>query len=284
MRKNNLLKAAVLGHPISHSKSPMLHEFWLERYGIEGRYEALDTPVEQLEDTLKELAEQGYSGVNLTKPLKEVALPLLQEIDPWAQAIGAVNTVSFSAEGMKGYNTDCYGFIENVRRSVGGEAGFKHYLPHAVVLGAGGASRAVVAGLLQAGVKKITLCNRSRDKAEALLQELAALGDAVCEVGSWKDRDILLKDATLLVNTTPLGMQGQPELELSLDLLPVHCVVTDVVYQPLQTALLRNALRRGNKVVDGLGMLLYQAQVAFEIFFDFNPEVDVLLREKLLAA
>jgi len=266
-------RAAVLGHPIGHSLSPRLHGYWLKKYGIEGEYSAIDTPPEKLADTLSQLNSEGYAGVNLTVPLKETVLPLLDEITPLAAQIGAANTVTFHAGKMRGDNTDAYGFIENLR-SVGD---LTPYLTHCVVLGAGGAARAVVAGLLGAGAARITLINRDRKKAESL-----AAGRAAIQVEDWEKRDQAIENATLLVNATSLGMKGQPELPLDLKWLPVNALVTDIVYNPLQTMLLKQAAARGNQTVDGLGMLIHQAVPAFKAFFATQPETDTQLRHELI--
>jgi shikimate dehydrogenase len=287
-------KAAVLGHPISHSLSPVLHGYWLKQHGIAGTYEALDTPPEKLAETLKSLQQQGYSGVNLTVPLKTQILPLLDSIDETAQRIGAVNTVTFTSKGLHGTNTDAYGFIENLRASVGD---LTPYLSHAVVLGAGGAARAVVAALLDAGVQKLTIINRSREKAEQLVKEFRIQNSEFSEkpprawildsgfwiLKDWHDRSSESAETTLLINTTSLGMSGQPPLEIDLSALPPHALVTDIVYKPLVTPLLQQAQARGLKTVDGLGMLLYQAQLAFEAFFGTRPAVTPQLRAEVLS-
>lgn len=281
--KPTLLRAAVLGHPIAHSKSPVLHGFWLRQLGIKGAYEAIDTPPQQLAERLQALATQGYAGVNLTVPLKEAVLPLLQQTEPLAHTIGAVNAVLFTAKGMQGYNSDAYGFTANLQHApVLAESGLEPHLQQVRVLGAGGAARAVVAGVLQAGAKALVICNRSRDKAEQLAADFAAAFPVPVTVADWQDRHRTLQDATLLVNTTALGMQGKPPLELSLKSLPQTALVTDIVYQPLMTDLLLAAQARGNPVIDGLGMLLYQAQPAFEYFFGVRPKVDADLRKAVL--
>lgn len=269
-----MMRAAVLGHPISHSLSPLLHGHWLQHYGISGKYEAIDTPPELLAERLSQLNEKGYQGVNLTVPLKQQVLPLLDTISPLAERIGAVNTLTFKDGQLHGENTDAFGFVENLHQAVENLAPFLH---QAVVLGAGGASRAVVAGLLQAGAESILLLNRSRDKADALAQM-----DERIHTAEWANRNEALQGATLLVNTTSLGMQGQPALEIDLSALPQSALVTDIVYQPLITPLLQAAKQRGNPIVDGLGMLIYQAVPAFEQFFGTRPEVTSALRETLL--
>jgi shikimate dehydrogenase len=266
-------RAAVLGHPIEHSLSPKLHGYWLKKYSIEGSYEAIDTPPEALEERLKELSDKGYSGVNLTVPLKETVIPLLSSSSQTAQMIGAVNTLTFTPQGYHGDNTDAYGFIQNLKSSVN----LYDYKNHAIIIGAGGAAKAIIAGLLQEGFPQLTLINRTRARAEAL----QAMSEKI-RVIDWQDREEIISEASLLVNTTSLGMKNQPELELSLSALPQTALVTDIVYNPLQTYLLQQASDRGNLIVQGLGMLIHQAVPAFEAFFGREPQPDPALEEALL--
>lgn len=268
-------KAAVLGYPISHSLSPKLHGYWLNKHKINGTYEAIETSADELDYRLNQLKGEGYSGVNLTVPLKEKVIPLLDNISDTAKAIGAVNCVSFCDGNIIGDNTDAYGFIENLRSSVDG---LDSYLGHAVIIGAGGAARAVIAGLIEEGVKKITLTNRTFEKADNLSKMHKSI-----EVIPWEKRSDCLSDANLLVNTTSLGMKNQPELLLNLNLLPVNALVTDIVYNPLHTKLLEQANLRGNNIVDGLGMLIHQAVPAFERFYGIKVKADEELRNGLLA-
>ncbi len=267
-------RAAVLGYPISHSLSPKLHGYWLKKYGIEGDYEAIKTSPEFLGERISKLKEEGYTGVNLTVPLKEQVTPYLDQISAKAKLIGAVNTVTFKDEKIHGDNTDAYGFIENLREGV---ENLSPYLNHAIILGAGGAARAVIAGLLAEGVTQITLLNRTRSKAEALAEMHPSI-----QVEDWKNSSESLSAASLLINTTSLGMKNQPELELNLESLPVNALVTDIVYNPLHTMLLKQAAERGNPTVDGLGMLIHQAVPAFEAFFGIKPEADKTIRDGLI--
>lgn len=275
---SKFLKAAVLGHPIDHSLSPRLHRHWLKFYKMEGSYEAVETLPEKLAETLNRLQDDGYAGVNLTVPLKEKALALMDDIDPIAARIGAVNTVTFREGKKQGWNTDAYGFVQNLE-----SLGYRiQNSRKAVVLGAGGAARAIIAGLLDVGVKRIVLSNRSREKAEELVKSLAPASDPqALKPVSWTDRHISLADADLVINTTSLGMQGQPELDIYLDRLPVTGLVVDIVYNPLQTPLLYAARQRGNLTVDGLGMLIFQGQKAFEHFFGKLPPVTEALRQEM---
>jgi len=267
------LKAGVIGWPIEHSLSPRLHEFWLKKYGIEGSYVPLAVPPEKLERVLRDLPKQGFRGANLTIPHKEAALNIVDRIDPAAARIGAVNTVIVGADGkLEGRNTDAYGFSRNLLA-----AGFK---PRgaAVVLGAGGAARAVATALGEMGVTEIRIVNRTVERAEMLVKQLKI--DA--RIFAWNNYREAFLGAGLLVNATSLGMQKEPTLDIALDGLPRDAVVTDLVYAPLTTALLAEAQKRGHKTVDGLGMLLHQARPAFEAFFGRDPEVTDELRRYVL--
>lgn len=264
--------AGVMGWPIAHSRSPRLHGHWLQRHGVAGAYLPLLVAPDDLERALAGLRAMGFRGCNVTLPLKEKALALVDRADPLAQRIGAVNTIMVASDGaLAGSNTDGFGFIENLK------AGAPHWQAGAgpaVVLGAGGAARAVVAALLDAGVGEIRLLNRNAERAQALKQ---ALGGPIA-VLPWRERSAALHGAGLLVNTTSLGMSGHDELEIELDALPQTAVVNDIVYVPLMTALLQRARARGNAAVDGLGMLLHQARPGFEAWFGVAPAVDEQLR------
>ncbi|MSO72119.1 MAG: shikimate dehydrogenase [Rhodospirillaceae bacterium] len=273
-----LIKAGVMGWPVDHSRSPSLHGFWLKTYGIDGTYDRLPVRPEGLAAALRSLAEQGYAGFNLTVPHKEAAMMIVDELSPEARRIGAVNTIFVTPEGrLKATNTDAYGFITNLKISA---PRFKPKLGPAIVLGAGGAARAICVALEDAGVPEICIINRTKERAELLARDLGI--SAV--VAPWTDRALRLKDAGLLVNTTSLGMKGQAPLEIDLHHLPPEATVTDIVYAPLETPLLAAARVRGNPVVDGLGMLLYQAQPGFEGWFGKRPEVTPALRDHVLAA
>ena len=268
--------AGVLGWPVGHSRSPRLHNYWLKNLGIDGVYVPLAVAPENLAQVVKALPHMGFKGANLTVPHKEAVFGLVDHVDPVAERIGAINTLVIDNAGrMTGRNTDGFGFIENLRQSA------PHWRPQgtAVVLGAGGAARAVLVALQDAGVQKIRLINRSRSRAEALAE---AIGGTI-EVADWQARDESLADAGLLVNTTTLGMTGQPALDIALDALPPDAVVNDIVYVPLETPLLAQARRRGNSVVDGLGMLLWQAVPGFEAWFGQRPHVTPELRAHVLS-
>ncbi|MDO8607575.1 MAG: shikimate dehydrogenase [Phaeospirillum sp.] len=269
--------AGVIGWPVSHSRSPRLHGFWLEHLGIDGAYLPLPVAPEDLETVMKALPRMGFRGVNLTVPHKEAVTALVDELEPLAARIGAVNTVIVRPDGsLLGRNTDAFGFLENLR------CGCPAWSPSAgpaVVLGAGGAARAVVAALSEAGLPEIRLLNRGRGRAEQLAMDL---GGPIA-VHDWSERADALAGAGLLVNTTTLGMTGQSGLELDLSALPVTALVNDIVYVPLETDLLARARRRGNPVVDGLGMLLWQAVPGFEAWFGARPGVTDALRDFVLA-
>jgi shikimate dehydrogenase len=269
--------AGIMGWPVAHSLSPRLHGHWLLRYGIDGAYVPLPVPPERLEQALSALPALGFAGVNLTIPHKERAVSLMDRLSPTAERIGAVNTVVVEADGtLSGDNTDGFGFIAALSES---EAGWRPEARPAVLLGAGGAARAVAVALLDAGVPEVRLLNRTSERARALAGELGGSIHAV----DWTARAAALDGAALLVNTTSLGMRGQPPLVLPLDALPRTALVTDVVYTPLITPLLALAQARGNPVVDGLGMLLHQARPGFRAWFGVDPKVDDDLRAVVTA-
>lgn len=276
-------RAGVIGWPVNHSRSPRLHGFWLRQYGRPGRYDLLPVPPEDLRDFIAALRRtalaEGFRGVNATLPHKQALIPLLDHVDAAARRIGAVNTVVVQPDGsLAGSNTDAFGFMENLRA---GAPAWQPAAAPAVVLGAGGAARAVVHSLLEAGAPEVMLLNRSRARAETLATDFA---DPRIAVAEWDDREARLEGAGLLVNTTSLGMHGQPPLDLALDALPNSALVHDIVYVPLQTPLLAAAARRGNPVVDGLGMLLHQGRPGFAAWFGGPlPDVTPALRAAVLA-
>ena len=269
-------KFAVIGHPIGQSKSPLIHGYWIKQNGLIANYGALDIAPNSFEYELRELVERhGYSGFNITIPYKERAMALCDELDDSAKTIGAVNTIHAKGGRLIGYNTDSIGFLENLKH----ETGTDHFAGTAVVLGAGGAARGVIDALLKAGFEHITLTNRTREKAD----ELQDMAPGKIKVVSWDERAQALAGADLLVNTTSLGMAGQPPLELNLANLPTSAIVCDIVYKPLMTDLLHAAKKQGNKTVTGIGMLLYQAQEAFEIWTGIHPAVSEELKIKVLS-
>jgi shikimate dehydrogenase len=273
-----MIRAGVMGWPVAHSRSPLLHGYWLERYKIAGEYTLLPVPPEALARALRALPERGFAGCNLTLPHKEAALALVDRLDDTARRIGAVNTIVVAADGtLEGRNTDAFGFDAHLAASV---PGWSAKRGPAVVLGAGGAAHAVVAALLDGGAPEIRLVNRHRARAETLA---AALGGSLAVI-EWDRRADALAGAALLVNATSLGQAGQPPLDLALDALPKSAVVYDIVYLPLLTPLLGAAEARGNPTVDGLGMLLHQARPAFAAWFGIMPEATPELRARAVAS
>jgi shikimate dehydrogenase len=269
--------AGVIGWPVSHSRSPILHNFWLERYAIDGAYVPLAVRPEDFPDAVRSLAKLGFAGANVTLPHKEAALRLVDDADTVSRRVGAVNTLMVRPDGqLVGRNTDVFGFLAALDARA---PGWRAKLGAAVVLGAGGAARAVIAALQDAGVGAIRLVNRTRSRAETVARDFGA---PVSVVG-WDERAAALADANLLVNTTTLGMVGNPPLELRLDALPKGAIVTDIVYAPFETPLLAGAARRGNPSVEGLEMLLHQARPGFEAWFGRAPEVTDELRQKMVA-
>ncbi|GHC74406.1 shikimate dehydrogenase [Limoniibacter endophyticus] len=259
----DMKKAFVCGHPISHSRSPKIHGYWLNLFGIEGSYEAVDKSPTEFAAFLASLESSGFAGGNLTIPYKQAVIPLLDEVDAAAKAIGAVNTIWFEKGRLLGSNTDAYGFAANLDTRVPGwDAG-----KVAVVLGAGGAARAILYALRCRGFDTIFVLNRSLERA----QELANLFG--CRALQMSQFEEIADQADLLVNTTSLGMRGQPDLNLDITRLPERCIVSDIVYVPLKTSLLAAAEERGLKTVDGLGMLLHQAIPGFERWFGPRPAV-----------
>lgn len=276
MTAHSIPLAAVIGHPIAHSRSPRLHGYWLGEYGINGQYVPMDVAPEDLEAVIKVMPKMGYVGANVTIPHKEAVMGFVDHLTDSAKAIGAVNTLVFQDDGtVLGDNTDGYGFIENLKQ---GAPEWKADSGAAMVLGAGGAARAIVFSLLQAGVPKVLISNRTKSRAETLRSDF---GERV-EVVDWENAAASLVDVVTLVNTTSLGMVGKAPLELSLDALSDQATVTDIVYNPLETDLLVRAREKGCSTVDGLGMLLHQAVPGFEAWFGRRPEVDAGLRDEVL--
>jgi len=271
-------RACVIGWPVEHSRSPPIHRYWLKQYGIDGAYEKEAVRPEALARFLGSLGAQGFAGANVTLPHKEAALKLAAVADEAARAIGAANTLWFDQAGrLCAGNTDAYGFITNLNQAA---ADWNEGCRSVMVLGAGGAARAILHGLLAQGVTRILLANRTRGRAEALAQ---AFGPAVGAI-DWGHRNRALSGCGLLVNATSLGMTGKDPLDIDLAALPKNAVVADIVYHPLETPLLAAARARGNRVVDGLGMLLHQAAPGFEHWFGVRPEVTAALRAHVAAS
>jgi shikimate dehydrogenase len=271
--------AGIMGWPVAHSRSPALHNFWIEEHGIDGAYVPLPVRPERLAEALRALPVLGFRGCNLTLPHKQAALSIVDRVEPLARRIGAMNTVIVAADGtLEGRNTDGFGFRENLRERA---PDWKATAGPAVVLGAGGAARAVVAALSEARVEEIRIANRTPARAQQLADDLAAPATRMT-VHSWDERNEVLRDAGILVNTTSLGMTGEFELELDLSQLPPTAVVVDIVYVPLETTLLATARQRGHSIVDGLGMLLHQGRPGFAAWFGSPVEVTRELRAAVL--
>jgi shikimate dehydrogenase len=260
--------ACIIGWPVKHSRSPLIHNYWLKHYGIAGEYRREEVPPERFADFVKALGDRGYVGANVTVPHKEAALSLSQP-DDRARAVGAANTLWLDGE-LRSTNTDVEGFLDSLDACA---PDWDRDLSKAVVLGAGGAARAVVYGLVTRGFERIVVVNRTRSRAEALRERF---GKQV-QVANW-GHDVVLDGAGVLVNATTLGMGRQPDLTVDLGRLPSHAVVADLVYVPLVTPLIRSATARGLRTADGLGMLLHQAVRGFALWFGKTPAITAELR------
>ena len=271
-------KACVIGWPVEHSRSPLIHNFWIEKYGVpDALYERLAVEPAKLADTIAGLNELGYVGANVTVPHKEAAFALLTRHDALAKRLRAVNTIVTTDDGLEGRNTDGYGFIANLKS---GATAWNAQAAPAVMIGAGGAARAIAASLEEAGVPELRIVNRTKERAETLASEISL---ANAQIYEWDELPHALQGAGLLVNTTTRGMKGENDLTLDLSPLAPGAVVTDIVYTPLETGLLRDAKAAGLTTVDGLGMLLHQAVPGFEAWFGVRPEVTDELRAHVLA-
>ncbi len=266
----------IIGHPVAHSRSPLIHGHWLVEHGLAGSYERVDVAPAEMAGFIARLRAGEFVGGNVTVPNKEVVLPLLDEISQTARAVGAANTLWLEDGRLHGDNTDAYGFLAHLDACV---PGWAQQSVAALVLGAGGAARAVIHGLVARGLRRILLVNRSPERA----LELAEAFPKVVEARAWQEVAALVGESSLIVNTTSLGMHGQPQLEIDLSALRPGTIVDDIVYVPLETSLLAEARRRGGIPVDGLGMLLHQAVPGFERWFGVRPQVTAALRAKLEA-
>ena len=269
--------AGVMGMPVFQSRSPILHNYWIRKYGLRGAYGHFPVQVENIEAAIRGLSALGIAGCNITQPHKLMAMKLMDKLSPMAERIGAINCIVVQPDGaLHGFNNDGFGYIQSL----------KDIQPHwradagpITVLGCGGGARAVVISLLDEGAQEIRLINRTRAKAE----ELSAANPAVVKVFDWSERHAALDGAAMLVNTTNQGMYGQPALDIQLDALPTSALVSDLIYIPLETPLLSAARTRGNLTTNGLGMLLNQAIPAFEAWFGVKPEITDELRQAILA-
>lgn len=269
--------AGVIGDPISHSLSPRLHGHWLRRYGLKGHYVPLHITHANLADALRMLPDMGFVGVNITIPHKEYVLDLASTVTDRAALIGAANTLTFLGDGrIQADNTDGQGFLSNIQQRL---PGWTASAGPALVLGSGGAAKAIISALISDGAPQVFVANRTRARAEGLKEQFGAR----VEPQDWTRIPELVERSALIVNTTSLGMTGQPPLAIDLSRLSPPTVVTDIVYAPLETELLKYAREAGCETVDGLGMLLHQAVPGFERWFGYTPLVDDELRQAVLA-
>lgn len=265
----------LIGDPVSHSLSPRIHSYWANQYNLPVDYKLFTTKAPRLRQTMLHMRKKQVAGINITLPHKQAVMEYLDGLDEIATRIGAVNTVVNRDGKFMGTNTDAYGFITNLKEQLGD---LTPYLTRVVILGGGGAARAAIMALKEAGAKQIVLCNRTWKTAMEMAHQYGV------EHALWEQRDEALSGTTLLVNTTSLGMTGKSKLVLNLNNLTPEAAVHDIVYSPLDTYLLQDARQREHKVVDGLGMLLYQAQKAFELWHGILPEVTDALRAYVLAS
>ena len=269
--------AAVLGHPINHSKSPKLHNYWLSLFDIDGHYIPLDIDPRNFENSIRALSGLGFVGANVTIPYKEKVLKIADKISDRAAIIGAANTLTFLQDGtIYADNTDGYGFLQNIKCKYNDWSAGEGT---SVVFGAGGASRAILGALIEDGANEVILANRTRSRADQLRSDFGAK----IKVVDWMKVQNYLSDASTVINATSLGMEGKAELPIPLQGLKKNTLVTDIVYTPLNTPLLENAAKRGCRTVDGLGMLIHQAIPGFERWFGVKPDVSEKLRELLIS-
>ena len=278
MSESNKFKlAGVMGMPIYQSRSPILHNYWLAKYGIKGAYGHFPVELKNLEAAVRGLSALGLAGCNITLPHKVHAMKLMDHIDPLAKRMGAINCIVVQEDGaLHGFNNDGYGYIQCVKDA---QPTWRADAGPILVLGAGGAARAIVLSLIDEGAKEIRLVNRTKAKAE----ELTVGVETFVKVFDWSERNEAMRGVAMLVNTTNQGMYGQPALDVSLDALPTTALVSDAIYIPLETPLLETARLRGNPTVNGLGMLLNQARPAFNAWFGVLPEITEDLRKAVLA-
>lgn len=269
--------AGVMGWPVMHSRSPRIHNYWLAKHGLAGTYVPLAIKADGLRAALRALPALGFAGCNLTIPHKEAAFEIVDRVDPLARRIGAINCVVVAPDGsLDGRNYDGFGYIQSILE---GWPAWRADAGPIAVIGAGGAARAVLVSLVDQGAQEIRLVNRTPARAQALAQEFGPPVKAL----PWDDRHAALEGAAMLVNTTSQGMAGQPALDLALDKLPASALVSDLIYVPQETALLTTARMRGNRTINGLGMLLHQARPAFHAWFGVMPEVTAELRAMIEA-
>ncbi|NBX55020.1 MAG: shikimate dehydrogenase [Betaproteobacteria bacterium] len=274
---NQFKLAGVMGMPIIQSRSPIIHNHWIGVHQLKAAYGHLPVQIDQVEAAVRGLAALGMAGCNITLPHKVKAMTLMDHLSPMAQRVGAINCIVVQADGsLHGHNHDGYGYIQSLKDE---KPDWRADTGPITILGAGGAARAVIFSLIDAGARDIRLLNRSRDKAE----QLAALNPSLVQVHEWSERHAALGGAAMLVNTTSQGMYDQAALDLQLDDLPLSAMVSDLIYVPLETPLVKAAKARGHMALNGLGMLLNQAVPAFEAWFGIKPVIDAVLRQKILA-
>ena len=270
--------AGVIGWPVAHSRSPAIHNYWIRENHLNGAYGLFPVEENNLEKAIRGLAALGIAGCNITIPHKISAMHLADWVDPLARRMGAINTIVVQPDGaLHGFNNDGFGFIHSLQEA---QPDWNANKGPAVVLGAGGAARAVVVSLLDAGSREIRILNRTRGRADDIAQEFGTSVTAF----HWNERHQALNGCSLLVNTTSLGMHGQDALDIELIELPTSALVSDIIYVPLETPLLARARQRGNTTVNGLGMLLHQARPAFQTWFGVMPEVSQELRKTIIAS
>ena len=274
-------RAGIIGWPVAHSLSPVLHGYWLKEYGIDGEMVRLPAQPEQFAAEIARVRRDGFAGVNVTVPHKEAAFALAQSHDRAAEICGAVNLLLFGKNGIAGRNTDHVGLSQSLKENLGAEALAGKTV---ILLGAGGAARAALLALDELGAAQIHILNRHHDRAASLSNELALKIRAKLLPGPLESWAAIAPTAALLLNTTSAGMAGTPPLALDLTGLPQGAAVCDIIYNPLETELLRNAAARGHKTIDGLGMLMYQAVPSFEAFFGVRSSVTPGLRAALILA
>ena len=277
MSDSPFVLAGVMGWPVAHTRSPAIHNHWIAKYGLKGAYVQLPVQPERLEAAIRGLAALGFAGCNVTVPHKESAMRFMDELHPAARRVAAINTIVVQPDGrLLGMNNDGAGYIQSLRDA---DATWRGDAGPALVLGAGGAARAIVVALLDEGAPELRITNRTLERAQALADDF---GDRV-KVVPWAERNEAMAGVSLLVNTTSLGMHGQAPLDVALDALPLEATVSDAVYIPLETPLLAQARMRGHRTVNGLGMLLNQARPAFQSWFGVLPDVTPELRAAVQA-
>lgn len=264
--------AYVIGFPVKHSRSPQIHRYWLKHYDLAGSYDLAELTSDQLEPFLRELRATENAGTNVTLPYKQDVMPYLDEIDEDAKSVGAVNTIYKDGEKLLGTNTDVFGFLTHLSDSA---PGWQEKTTTVIIIGAGGAARAILTAMKRSNINKVYIANRTKSRALSLAQQIHPEAIAI----EMSELDEILPLADLIINSSSLGMSGQPSLELNVAALPAHAIVVDIVYSPLKTDLLHQAECHGLVAVDGLGMLLHQAVRGFELWFGTRPQVTAELRQ-----